>query len=282
MATPREYFEKDASRNLRFHRVNTFTDTRTNEATKAEAGVSFDFEAGAKYVLIYFPESRIADHIIIHYLENVQDVLKDADGMKVISGFHGTEEEICNHDLSFSGRVLVYTPCAFTAEARNALLETAKSKGLSLVLRDGPYHQQRAKADVPVAFICHDHRDKDPFVRELASTLQKMLFSVWYDEYSLRVGHSLRESIEKGLKECRKCILVLSPNFITNGGWTKAEFDTIYTREIVEQQKFILPVWHNISKEQIFDYSPRILDKVGISSSLGAEEVARKITRELQ
>jgi TIR domain len=56
---------------------------------------------------------------------------------------------------------------------------------------------------------------------------------VWYDEFALKIGDNLRDSIERGLKECRKCVLVLSPNFLTNGGWTKKEFDSIFTREIL-------------------------------------------------
>jgi hypothetical protein len=57
---------------------------------------------------------------------------------------------------------------------------------------------------------------------------------VWYDQFSLRVGDSLRESVEAGLKECHKCILVLTPNFLSNKGWAKHEYSSIFTREIVE------------------------------------------------
>ncbi len=63
---------------------------------------------------------------------------------------------------------------------------------------------------------------------------------MWYDEFSLRVGDNLRDSIEKGLKECRRCILVLSPNFISNKGWTKTEFDSIFTRQILEEERLVL------------------------------------------
>ena len=76
---------------------------------------------------------------------------------------------------------------------------------------------------------------------------------VWYDEFALRIGDNLRDSIERGLKECRKCVLVLSPNFLTNGGWTKKEFDLIFTREILEAQQLVLPVWHGVRKEQVYE-----------------------------
>lgn len=44
-------------------------------------------------------------------------------------------------------------------------------------------------------------------------SLENVLPGMGYHEFSLKVGDKLRESIEKGLKDCRKCILVLSPNF---------------------------------------------------------------------
>ena len=100
---------------------------------------------------------------------------------------------------------------------------------------------------------------------------------VWYDEYSLQVGDSLRENIERGLREARKCVLILSPNFLANKGWAKAEFESIYTREIVEGKNVILPVWHDITKHELFEFSPRLVDKVGVSSALGVAEVARQL-----
>jgi hypothetical protein len=128
-----------------------------------------------------------------------------------------------------------------------------------------------------MAFISHDSRDKEPFVRELASKLQTMLCTVWYDEFSLIPGQSLRASIEKGLKTCKKCVLILSPHFIGNEGWTKAEFDSVFTREILEKKNVVIPVWHGVTKEQVYEYSPRLLDRVAISSDSGVEEVARKV-----
>jgi TIR domain len=100
---------------------------------------------------------------------------------------------------------------------------------------------------------------------------------VWYDEFSLRVGDSLRESIEKGLKECSKCILILTPNFLSNGGWSKREYESIFTRELVEQHNVILPVWHSISAADVYKYSPILADRFAVQWSRGVEEVARTL-----
>ena len=101
---------------------------------------------------------------------------------------------------------------------------------------------------------------------------------VWYDEFSLSVGDSLRESIEGGLKSCGYCILVLTPNFLSKGGWPKREYDSIFTREVIEDERLILPVWHNVSKQEVMEYSASLADKLARSTATHTvEEIAEEI-----
>ncbi len=55
---------------------------------------------------------------------------------------------------------------------------------------------QNAEYDL---FISHASEDKEEFVRPLAETLENMGVKVWYDEFTLKVGDSLRRSIDNGL-----------------------------------------------------------------------------------
>ena len=102
---------------------------------------------------------------------------------------------------------------------------------------------------------------------------------VWYDEYSLKVGDSLREGIESGLKNTKKCVLILTPNFLSNNGWGKREYDSIFRRELVEDVKVFLPIWHNVEAKDIYEYSPILADRVGLKWSIGVDEVAKKLKR---
>jgi hypothetical protein len=107
-----------------------------------------------------------------------------------------------------------------------------------------------------------------------------MMCPVWYDEYSLKVGDNLRESIEHGLKACKKCVIVLSTNFFSNGGWTKREFDSIFTREILEEKHLVLSVWSDVDKNMVYNYSPSLLNVKGIDwNRLGEDEVCRQLYR---
>ena len=69
------------------------------------------------------------------------------------------------------------------------------------------------------AFISHAWDDKDTFVRKLAERLQKQRIEVWYDEFSLKAGDSLRRSIDFGLSKSRFGVVILSYNFF-NKQWT--------------------------------------------------------------
>lgn len=116
----------------------------------------------------------------------------------------------------------------------------------------------------PLAFISHDSRNKDILARPLANGLSNRLCLVWYDEFSLQVGDSLRQSIEKGIKEVKKCILILTPEFLSNPGWGRKEFDSIFTREMIMEERIIIPIWFGVSKKEIYEYSPSLADTVAL------------------
>ena len=277
MATPREIFEKDSSKNFRVHAIHKLEDRVSGKTSEIIATINFDFDAGVTYASLFIEDTPQAVPAIAHYLDHPEDVIKVGSGIKTAVGFHGTDENISSADLRFSGRLFAYTGYKIADHDKRVLIEKAKTENLALVIRDSTYLAQRAAMETPMGFISHDSRDKEPFVRELATKLQSMLCTVWYDEFSLIPGQSLRASIEKGLKTCKKCILVLSPNFIENDGWTKAEFDSVFTREILEKKNVVIPVWHGVTTEQVYEYSPRLLDRIAIPSAIGVEEVAKKV-----
>ncbi len=125
-------------------------------------------------------------------------------------------------------------------------------------------------------FISHASEDKDDFVRPLADALIAQGLNVWYDEMTLRIGDSLRQKIDKGLANSKVGLVVLSPSFIKKG-WTNYELDGIVTRNVSGEQ-VLLPIWHNITKQQVVDFSPSIADKVARSTATHTiEEIAIEI-----
>ena len=180
-------------------------------------------------------------------------------------------------EFVFTGQIYIYSERPVSEALKARLIAEAGDAGHRLTFRSVEYMNERNKWEKPRAFISHDSRDKVSIAEPLALQLQKFMCPVWYDQFSLRVGDSLRESIEAGLKECHKCILVLTPNFLSNEGWSKREYDSIFTREFVEKQRVILPVWHEISAQDVYHFSPILADRVAVLWSLGVEEVAKKL-----
>lgn len=130
------------------------------------------------------------------------------------------------------------------------------------------------------AFISHASEDKDDFVRPLSGILKEYGFRIWYDEFELEIGDSLRESIDKGLVTSRYGIVVLSPKFLDKN-WTKYELNSLVAREI-EGKKVILPIWHNVTRQQVMQYSPMLADKLALSSeNMAINEIAKKVCRAL-
>lgn len=62
-------------------------------------------------------------------------------------------------------------------------------------------------------FICHASEAKEGFVRELAQQLIRNGASVFYDEYSIKLGDSLTQKINEGLQNANYGIVVLSNFF---------------------------------------------------------------------
>jgi len=125
-------------------------------------------------------------------------------------------------------------------------------------------------------FISHASEDKDEVVRPLAHALKSSGLKVWYDEFELRIGDSLRRKIDKGLARSRFGVVVLSRSFFQKG-WPNYELDGIVTRAVTGEQ-VILPIWHNISKAEVIEYSPSLADKLARNTaSHTVDEIAKEI-----
>lgn len=123
-------------------------------------------------------------------------------------------------------------------------------------------------------FISHASEDKEDFVKPLAETLEAMGVRVWYDEFTLKVGDSLTKRIDQGLINSKFGIIVLSKAFMKKE-WTNYEFKSLVAREMHQGEKVILPIWHEISKNDVMSFSLHLADKMALNSSMQTiEEIA--------
>jgi hypothetical protein len=283
MATVREYFDLDVKA-MSAHADWEIWNNTGAALPLIRARVSQDYNANAKYMSFLIPEGAdIENYAAAIFTSKATGCCslsqEGGDAFYVEEGFADYSERATSATLVFTRRLFLYFESLLAPQIRRRITDLGARSGFHVLVRDEEYAMKRSQYEKPLAFISHDTRDKDSLVRELALGLLKYNCPVWYDEYSLKVGDSLRATIEKGLKETRKCIIVLSPNFLSNDGWGKAEFDSIFTREILEKNNVMLPVWHNVGVREVYDYSPRLADKVGLSSTLGVDQLAQKLAQ---
>jgi tetratricopeptide (TPR) repeat protein len=93
---------------------------------------------------------------------------------------------------------------------------------------------------MPKVFISHSSKDKK-FTLKLVQDLKDAGIPVWYDINDIRVGDSIIERIEQGLRECDYLVIVLS-RASTNSRWVQEELSAAKTIEIGKRGVFILPV----------------------------------------
>ena len=124
-------------------------------------------------------------------------------------------------------------------------------------------------------FLSHAHEDKALVASPIAHALKLYDFDVWYDDFTLSLGDPLLQSIDNGLASSEYGIVVLSPNFLSKK-WTQREIAGLLSKER-DDKKVILPIWHNITVNDLVEKSPILADRIGVSTEKGTQYVVEKI-----
>jgi hypothetical protein len=89
-------------------------------------------------------------------------------------------------------------------------------------------------------FLCHSTKDKG-FVDRLASDLERVNVGVWYAKWEIKVGDSLIEKINEGLRMNDYIAIVLTPDSMKSE-WAKREINAGLMRELDEKRVVLLPL----------------------------------------
>ena len=155
-------------------------------------------------------------------------------------------------------------------EIRNQSLSSVPS-----LIRELPPETEVSNKTYDV-FISHASEDKNEIVYPLATILKNADLSVWYDEFEMKIGDSLRRKIDNGIANSRFGIVVISRDFISKG-WTNYELDGIITK-VTTGEQVLLPIWHNITKKEVVEFSPSLADKLARNTAIDTiEDIAKEI-----
>lgn len=161
--------------------------------------------------------------------------------------------------------------------ARSDMMRKRRSRRTSRTSQYSEVQQGKSTFDV---FISHASEDKEPFVRGLAERIRSEGITVWYDEFSLRWGDRLRASIDEGLRRSKFGIVVLSPDFFKKD-WPKDELEGLFALE-ENGRTMILPIWHNISKADLANFSPMLVGRLAVNSNEPIEQIIEKLRARLE
>lgn len=138
-----------------------------------------------------------------------------------------------------------------------------KLNELSLDIKDSVKDKEIIEFDV---FLSHSSLDKDIFVSELSEKLSNKGLKVFEDVKVFKIGQSQTDMMNMGILNSRFVIIFLSQNFIESG-WSQYEFKSFLNREINEKRVIILPIWHEVSVDEVRQYNPYIVDKYAFNTS---------------
>lgn len=140
-------------------------------------------------------------------------------------------------DVDHSMHEIFYGNRERLAEVEWAKLQAVVSECVAGQYREVQNMERNGNYDF---FVSHASEDKNGFVRPLVNAMLNLGLNVWYDEFSLEIGDSLRRTIDHGLSGSRYGIVILSENFF-NKQWPQYELDALVNKSM-SGQKVILPV----------------------------------------
>lgn len=209
----------------------------------------------------------------VTYLTNYEWKWVERDAQKVTNKFllYMSDVDYYMHEIFYGNR------------ERLAEVEWAKFQAVLNECVAGQYKEVKnmKRNDSYDFFVSHASEDKSEFVRPLVNALSNLGLNIWYDEFSLEVGDSLRRTIDQGLGNSRFGIVILSEAFFAKQ-WPQYELDALVNKSM-SGQKVILPVWHGVDHQDVSQYSHSLADKVAFSSRhLSVEEMAKEFLKLIQ
>jgi hypothetical protein len=102
--------------------------------------------------------------------------------------------------------------------------------------------------------------------------LERLDVRVWFDEIAIVPGKSQALQMDKGLQKARAGIALLTPAYLVGRFWTERELGALLHKET------LIPVLHEVTFDQVGEYSGILPDLAGFETSRDPVEViAQKI-----
>lgn len=253
-----------------------------NFRINVEACEISDHILGGKALAFYLGPTIEFETTATILVENHAHFLKEFSSTVVIKGGRDQRQSLDSRYFRFTGTIFVYYEGKLDEPLIHKMRNIALEKNIQLIIRDLEYQRIDDLWEHPVAFICHDSGDKESIAEPLSQELMAARCPVWYYDYAVNIGDNIRESIENGIKTCRKCVLILSKRLIGNNSWAKKEFESFVSKEVVKGENVFLPVWVEVTREEVYEFSPSLAIINGIQWDGNARNIAWELKRVIE
>jgi hypothetical protein len=125
-------------------------------------------------------------------------------------------------------------------------------------------------------FISHCSEDKRDVARPLATALIEDGYEVWFDEPIINGGDSIFDKINESLKTTDYGIVIFSAAFFTKRKWPMMELEALIAKE-TDVKKIIIPIWHQISFNDMKNNFPLLANRKGLSTDIGILKIVKQI-----
>ncbi len=138
--------------------------------------------------------------------------------------------------------------------------------------------ESRKKYDV---FISHASKDKNDYVDLLVMAVKRLGIDVFYDTDAISWGDNWKQIILEGTSNSEFAVIVISENFFGRE-WTERELNEFLSRQDERNQKTVLPLLLNITREQLVENYPELTEIQYVdANNVTKDEVVILLAKEL-
>lgn len=127
-------------------------------------------------------------------------------------------------------------------------------------------------------FFSYAHEDSD-YADDLVNMMKAAGIDVVFDKNDLKWGETIIDFIDSHLRTVKFAIVLITPSYLEKY-WTQYELKTLLQRHSQSngRSNLILPIWHNVTKDEIASRSLALTDFNALVTTLSSkEEIVKKV-----
>jgi hypothetical protein len=128
------------------------------------------------------------------------------------------------------------------------------------------------------AFVSYAGEDRE-VAEAIARDLTQLGVPTFYDRDSLEVGDSIVDRVHEALEQADFGVLIVSPDFLEKD-WPQQETRRL-VRSYIAGETRLLPVWHNVSYDDVHEKQPALDDIWAANTENGLRAVVRELAAQM-